>query len=101
MLTATRMIAMERDIELAGTLARSARSIAELDKPLARIAAAASLSIVDALDEASVDILSDWLAGARSPFVDRVNEEWRLRRDAGLRPQASGLKGDEGDESEP
>lgn len=83
-LAATRMIAMEHDVELAGTLARSARLVAELDKPLARIAEAASLSIVDGLDEISVDILSDWLAGRRSPFVERINARWRLRRDAGV-----------------
>ncbi|HSP35700.1 MAG TPA: hypothetical protein VLU46_15415, partial [Thermoanaerobaculia bacterium] len=55
-LAATRMIAMEHDVELAGTLARSARLVAELDKPLAQIAQEASLSIIDALDEISVDI---------------------------------------------
>lgn len=84
-MTAARMIAMERDIELAGTLARSARIVAELDKPLERIAEAASLSIVD-IDEVSVDVLSDWLAEGKSAFVERINEEWRLRRDIGLSP---------------
>ncbi len=83
-LTAARMIAMEREIELAGTMARSARAVAELDKPIERIAAAAPLSIVQSIDEVSVDILGDWLADGRSPFVERINNEWRLRRDAGL-----------------
>ena len=83
-LTASRMIAMERDIELAGTLARSARAVAELDKPIARIAEAASLSIVESLDEVSIAILSEWIGSGRSAFVERVNLEWRLRRDAGL-----------------
>ncbi len=83
-LTATRMIAMEQDVELAGMLARSARAIGELDKPLSRIAASASLSIVESLDEISADILTDWLAGNRSPFIDRVTERWRLRRDVGV-----------------
>ena len=83
-LTASRMIAMERDIELAGTLARSARAVAELDKPIARIAEAASLAIVESLDEVSVDILSEWMESGRSVFVERVNAEWRLRRDAGV-----------------
>lgn len=83
-LTATRLIAMERDLELAGTLARSARAVAALDKPIERIAEAASLAIVESLDEASVDLLSDWLESGRAAFADRVNAEWRLRRDAGL-----------------
>lgn len=82
-MTATRMLAMEHEIELAAILARSARVVAELDKPLLRIAGAASLSIVDALDEVSVDVLTDWLEQGRSSFVDRVNQRWRLRRDAG------------------
>lgn len=83
-LTAARMIAMERDVELAGLLARSARAVAELDKPIARVAAAASLSIVEALDDASVDILTDWLERGTSTFVERVNREFRLRRDHGV-----------------
>lgn len=83
-LTASRMMAMEHETELAGTIARSARAVAEIDKPIERIAAAASLSIVQALDEVSVDILSDWVAGGQSPFVERINREWRLRRDAGM-----------------
>lgn len=80
-LAATRMLAMSHEIELAGMLARSARVVAELDKPLTRIVEAASLSIVEALDEASVDILGEWLETGRSVFVDGVNERWRLRRD--------------------
>ena len=83
-LTASRMIAMERDIETATTIARSARAVAELNKPLERIAEAASLSIVESLDEVSVDILTEWLESGASWFVDRVNREWRLRRDAGV-----------------
>jgi hypothetical protein len=80
-LTAGRMIAMSRDVELAGALARSARTVAELDKPIERIGQAASLGIIEALDAASVDILTDWLESGRSSFIDRINEEWRLRRD--------------------
>lgn len=83
-LTATRMIAMERDVELAGTLARSARAVAELQKPIERIAEAASLAIIESLDEVSVDLLSEWLESGRAAFAERVNAEWRLRRDAGL-----------------
>jgi len=80
-LTATRMIAMNHDVELAGALARSARAVAELDKPIARVAEAASLGIVEALNEASVDILTEWLERGRSSFVERIDAEWRLRRD--------------------
>ena len=53
-LAASRMIAMELDLDLAGAIARSARDVAELDKPLARIAESASLSIIGGLDETSV-----------------------------------------------
>lgn len=81
MLAATRLLAMEEDVDLAALLARSARAVAELEKPLTRIAEAASLSIVETLDEASVDILTDWLESGDSAFVQRVNARWRLRRD--------------------
>jgi hypothetical protein len=79
-LTASRMIAMELDLDLAGTIARSARTVAELDKPLSRIAEAASLSIVGGLDETSVELLSQWLAGEAPAFAEYVNEQWRMRR---------------------
>lgn len=81
MIAATRMLAMEHEVELAGTLARSARLVATLDKPLARVAEAASLSIIDALDEVSVDILTEWLESGKSSFIERLNERWRVRRD--------------------
>lgn len=83
-LTATRMIAMGHETEIAGQLARAARSVAALEKPIERIAESAPLSIVQALDEISVDILSDWLATGQSPFVSRIDRMWRLRRDAGM-----------------
>jgi hypothetical protein len=79
-LTASRMIAMELDLDLAGTIARSARTIAELDKPLTRIAEAASLSIVGGLDETSAGALSEWLSTGSASFVEWVSERWRLRR---------------------
>jgi hypothetical protein len=82
-LAATRLLAMEEEIDLAAQLARSARAIAELEKPVARIAEAASLSIVETLHAASVDIVTEWLETGDSAFVRRVNERWRLRRDAG------------------
>lgn len=83
-LTASRMIAMGHEVEQAGALARSARLVATLDKPIERIAAAASLSIIEALDGLSVEILTEWLERGRSTFVESVNALWRLRRDAGL-----------------
>lgn len=83
-MTAARMIAMEHEVGLAGLLARSARIVASLDKPLTRIASAASLSIIDALDDASIDILTEWLERASAHFVDAVNGRWRLRRDHGV-----------------
>jgi hypothetical protein len=83
-LIASRMIAMELDLDLAGLIARSARAVAELDKPLARVAEAASLSIIDALDEVSSDVLTEWMNGVEEPsFVQYVNEQWRLSRQAG------------------
>lgn len=79
-LTASRMIAMDVDLNLAGLIARSARAIADLDKPIARVAEAASLSIIDALDEVSVEVLTEWIAGGTSSFVESVNEDWRMKR---------------------
>jgi hypothetical protein len=82
-LTSSRMMAMDHEPEIAGMLARSARAVADLEKPIARIAEAASLSIVESLDEISVDVLTEWLSGATPSFVERINRAWRLRRDAG------------------
>jgi hypothetical protein len=79
-LTASRMIAMELDLDLAGTIARSARVVAELDKPLTRIAESASLSIVGGLDDTSVEMLTSWLADGSAAFADFVNERWRMKR---------------------
>lgn len=79
-LAASRMIAMELDLDLAGTIARSARTIAELDKPLTRIAESASLSIVGGLDETSAEMLTEWIGSATPSFAEYVNEQWRLPR---------------------
>ena len=83
-LTASRMIAMKRDVEIAARIARSARVVAQLDKPLAVIAGAASLSIVESLDDISIDVLADWLENGRSAYVEHINKQWRLRRDVGV-----------------
>lgn len=79
-LTASRMMAMELDLDLAGNMARSARIVAELDKPLTRVAESAALSIVGGLDETSVTMLTEWIEGGDSSFASYVNELWRLRR---------------------
>ena len=83
-LTATRMLAMKHEAETATRLARSARIVAQLDKPIARVAEAASLSIVDGLDYISVDMLTEWMETGRSAFCDHVAKQWRLRRDTGV-----------------
>ena len=74
------MMALELDLDLAGSIARSARTVAELDKPLSRIAESASIGIVGGLDETSVDILTEWVSGGTAGFVEFVNEQWRLSR---------------------
>lgn len=79
-LVASRMIAMELDLDLAGTIARSARTIADLGKPLTRVAEAASLAIVGGVDETSVEMLTEWIATGTASFAEFVNERWRLRR---------------------
>lgn len=83
-LVAARMIAMKHETETGTRLARSARAVAMLDKPIERIAAAASLSIVDALDDISVDVLTEWIETGRSSFAEHVAKQWRLRRDVGM-----------------
>jgi hypothetical protein len=77
-LAATRMLAMKHDVETASRIARAARTVAQLDKSIARIAAAAHLSIVESLDEISVDALTEWLETGKSTFVDHINKQWRL-----------------------
>jgi hypothetical protein len=79
-LTASRMFAMELDLDLAGAIARSARVVAELDKPIARVAEAASVSIIGGVDDTSAEMLTEWLAGRAPSFAEFVNEQWRLRR---------------------
>lgn len=81
MRTASRMMSMELDLDLAGLLARSARTVAELDKPLTRVAEAASLAIISGVDETSVEALTEWLSNEPASFVEYVDEQWRVRRD--------------------
>jgi hypothetical protein len=77
----TRMISMKSEAELGWTVLRSARFVAELPKPIDRVAEAASLSIVPAIDPVSAQALEQWLATGRSDFCDGVDKAWRLRRD--------------------
>lgn len=79
-LVASRMIALDFDLDLAGNIARSARIVADLDKPLTRVAEAASLSIIEALDETSAGVLTEWIRGETPAFVEEINELWRLKR---------------------
>lgn len=79
-LTASRMIAMELDVDLAGAIARSARIVAALDKPLARIAETANLAIIAGIDDTSIEMLTEWLERGSASFGDFVSEQWRLRR---------------------
>jgi hypothetical protein len=83
-LTANRILSMNRDEELAWRLTRSAKVIATLEKPIERVAQAASLSIIDPLDEISVDLLTEWLETGRSSFAGHIEKQWRLRRDSGV-----------------
>ena len=83
-LVATRMLSMKLDVETAGKIARSARILAQLDKPIERIAAAASLSIIEGLDRVSVEALTEWLERGDSSFVEHINKQWRLRRDLSI-----------------
>jgi hypothetical protein len=79
-LAASRMIAMELDLDVAGSMARSARIVAELDKPLTRIAESASLSIIGGLDETSAEALTSWIGGEPAVFLEFVDEQWRMKR---------------------
>ena len=83
-LAASRMLAMKREVETAWRIVRSARAVVQLDKPIERVAEAASLSIIESLDAISVEALTEWIESGRSSFVDHINKQWRLRRDAGM-----------------
>ena len=76
-LAAARMMGMEQDLDLATAIARSAHLVATLDKPIERIAEAASLSIVEGLDPTSVEMLTEWLREGTSGFAEAVDEQWR------------------------
>ncbi|HVR44600.1 MAG TPA: hypothetical protein VMS56_14285 [Thermoanaerobaculia bacterium] len=79
--TGNRMIRMNRDVELGWEILRASRTISALSKPLARIADAASLSIIDPLDPLIAGALEEWLESGRSALMDEIDRAWRLRRD--------------------
>ena len=73
----TRLLGLRRDVELGWTLLRSAKLVAQLHKPVDRIAAAASLSIIQALDITSVAALEAWLRSDDTTFFDEIDSDWR------------------------
>jgi hypothetical protein len=78
-LVASRMIAMELDLDLAGVIARSrARSRSWTN----RSHASRVRESVDhrGLDETSVEMLGEWLSLGSAAFAEYVHERWRLRR---------------------
>jgi hypothetical protein len=79
--TGHRLQKLERDVELAWLLQKSARVIASLKKPIDVIASAASLGIVNGVDDTSVEIVEEWLRDGKSGYVDSIDAAWRLRRD--------------------
>lgn len=83
-LVANRILAMNRDEDLAWRLTRSAKIVAQLEKPIQRVAQVASLAIIDSLDEISIDLLTEWLETGRSSFAGHIEKQWRLRRDSGM-----------------
>jgi hypothetical protein len=76
-LAGTRMIRMGESSETGWTLHQSSKLVARLPKPIERIAAAASLSIIDALDPVSVAALEQWLRDGRADMFDEVDAKWR------------------------
>jgi hypothetical protein len=80
-LAGERLVRMDDDVELGWTVIRSARAVADTDKPLDLISRAASVSIIGDLDEVSAEALTEWLETGDAEFLRDVNQRWRLRRD--------------------
>jgi hypothetical protein len=76
-----RLIHMEEDLETGWELVRAAHQIAELSKPLRRIAETASLTIVQGLPGQLTPALEQWLNTGRADLFDQIAARWRLRRD--------------------
>lgn len=77
----TRLIRMERDVELGWSFVRQARAITAMEKQLTWIASRSHLGIIDFLDEITVDALTEFISEGRSAYFDEIDVEWRLRRD--------------------
>jgi hypothetical protein len=73
----SRLLRLKRDVELGWTLLRSAKLVAQLHKPIDRIASAASLSIIQSLDATSVNALEAWLRRDDTTFFDEIDADWR------------------------
>ncbi|MFN2443372.1 MAG: hypothetical protein ABR517_11875 [Thermoanaerobaculia bacterium] len=82
--TGNRMIRMNRDVELGWEMLRASRTIAALGTPIRRIAAAASLAIIEPLEPMIAEAIEEWLADGSSELMGRVDRDWRLRRDYGV-----------------
>lgn len=80
-ITGTRLIRMRESPELGWTLLRSAAAVAELGKELSLLVSTANLSIVESIDEISASELTAWLRDEEMPFINELNNRWRLRRD--------------------
>lgn len=77
----SRMLRMNRDVELGWEFLREAAIVAELEKPITAVAEAAPLSIIEPLTPPVIDALTEWLANGQSSYVASIDAEWRLRRD--------------------
>lgn len=80
----SRLARMKRDPEPGWALLRSAGIIASLGKPVSIVAQAAPLSIIEGLDSFSAEAIETWLRGGRPESLEKIDREWRLRRDAGM-----------------
>lgn len=77
----SRMVRMDEDVEAGWSCIRSAAALAQLEKPLERIAQAADVSIVKSIEPAAADALREWLREGASALGRAVDGKWRLRRD--------------------
>lgn len=79
-LAGTRLLRMQQDSELGWDLLRSSRVVAQLKKPIARIAEAASLSIIEGVDDLAARSLESWVRGEEPGGLRAIDEEWRQYR---------------------
>jgi hypothetical protein len=77
----SRMLRMNRDVELGWEFLREAAIVAQLERPIAAVAEAAPLSIIEPLTPPVIEALNEWLANGQSSYVASIDGAWRLRRD--------------------